>query len=371
MSKSEKMNFSRELTVHIWDIRLSIQTYEEHPVWLAILQLAHENSDVVNAKLVHKELLAEKTPLLQAELLLNRVYKEGLLDKNYCLTDDGVDALDKELVPTRLTGMFTVSFVDDPLIPQVILSIDGPHEARLDGRELGHKGGARYEINGTREVPNLIEQVVDYPILLKETSESVLVKDVDRYGLPQNTSRCDLTLQIGVNNEPILRIGKPVDRRLPLPESFDISYKKALDLLLSTLGEDWQRTREIILVEFESTNSTERRAFRKSFKVSKPELPNFGSFRSMKTPAVDIEPRSKTDASKWYYWLIVDELPNQYLRQSAFTKHASDTRKKFPKKFEIKIPKQEEVAKTLFERDETNKAWLLQAPLDLLPGDAR
>ena len=371
MSKTKKITFRRKVPVHTWDLRLSIQRYEEHPVWLAILKLAQENSGRTSVKMVREKLLVNKIPDLQAKLLLNRVVKEGLLNDDYRLTIEGKDALDKELMPVRMSGLFTTSFVDDLLIPQIVLSVSEPHEPRVDGRSLKPNGLARREIEKAEEVPDFIKDMIDKPILVNKESEPIIIKDVEEFGTSQKSTQTDLILQITSNDRGSLQLGNPINRKLPLPENLDLTYTRALDTLLSGFGDDWKREEEIVLVEFEGTDPTERRNFQKGFMISRPKIPSFGAFESVTTPHIKIEPKTLIDTQAWFDWLLIDQLPNKYLQQSMFQEHVSKVGTKFPDNFLIGKPDQVSLAQNLFRCGDTTKAWLLQAPLDLSLGDAK
>ena len=371
MSKTKKITFQRKVPIQTWDLRLSVQKYEEHPVWLAILKLAQENSGRTSAKMIHEQLLVNKMPALQAKLLLNRVVKEGLLNEEFRLTSEGKDALDKELMPVRMSGLFTTSFVDDLLIPQIVLTVSEPHEPRVDGRSLKPNGPARREIEKAEEVPDFIKKVVDKPILVNKESEPIRIKDVEEFGTSQNPTQTDLILQITSSNHVSLQLGNPISRRLPLPEKLDLTYTRALDTLLSGFGGNWKKDEETVLVEFEGTDPTERRKFQKSFTISRPKIPSFGAFESVTMPLVKIEPKTLIDAQAWFDWLLIDQLPNKYLQQSMFQEHVSKVGTKFPDNFLIDEPNQESLAQDLFRSGDTTKAWLLQTALDLSLGDVK
>jgi hypothetical protein len=349
---------------------MSIQKYEEHPVWLAILKLSQENSGRASPKKVQEILLVDKMPDLQAKLLLNRVVMEGLLDEDYRLTDEGKDALEKELMPVNMSGMFTTSFVDDLLIPDIVLSISEPHKPWVDGRSL-HNGPARKEIEKTEEVPEFIEKVIDRQILVNKEAQPILIKEVEEYGSSQGFVQADLILEFTSTDKTSLRLGTPINRRLPIPADLQMSYSKALDTLLNGFGENWNKEQEIVVVSFEDVDFTERRNFKKAFTISRPAIPGFGSFETVTTPPVKIEPKTSIDAQEWFDWLLVDQLPNKYLQHSAFNEHASKIKAKFPGHFLIDEPEQELVAEDLFQSGNTEKAWLLRAPLDLTVGDTK
>ncbi len=371
MSKVRKITFRRKVPIQTWDLRLTIQKYEEHPVWLAILKLAQENSGRTSAKMVHEKLLVGRVPILNAKLLLKRVVNEGLLNDQYRLTKDGRDALDKELIPIGMSGLFTTDFVDDLLIPQIVLSVSEPHNPRVDGKSLKRNGPARKEIERAQEVPDFIREVIDKPILVNKESQHIVIKDVEVYGTPQKNSQSDLILQFTSKDQINLQIGSPIDRKLTLPERLNLTFAKTLDILLSGFGRDWKRDEKNIIVTFEETNPTERRNFKKSFSISNPNIPGFGVFETVTIPPVRIEPKTQTDAQAWFDWLLIDQLPNKYLRQSMFREHVSKTRAKIPARFEIEEPDQESLAQELFRTGDTVKAWLLQAPIDLLHGDVK
>ncbi|MHA2040763.1 MAG: hypothetical protein ACXACG_08765 [Candidatus Thorarchaeota archaeon] len=371
MNKAKKITFRRKVPIQTWDLGLSIQKYEEHPVWLAILKLAQEGSGKTSPKKVQGKLLVNKMPDLQAKLLLDRVVKEELLNEDYKLTDEGRDALDKELMPVRMRGLFTTSFVDDLLIPQIVLSVSEPHEPKVDGKSLRRNGPARKEIEETEEVPEFIENVIDTQILVNKEAQPITIKAVEEYGSSQGFVQADLTLEFTSSGQTSLRLGHPVNRRLPIPEELNMTYSQALDTLLSDFGEDWNREEEVVLVKFDDTEITERRIFQKSFTISRPSIPGYGSFETVTTPQVKIEPKTPIDAQSWFDWLLVDQLPNKYLQQAAFHEHISKVRVKFPSHFLLHEPDQESVAEDLFRSGNTSKAWLLQAPLDLTVGDTK
>ncbi len=371
MSKNKKITFQRKVNVQTWDLRLSLQKYDAHPVWLAILKLAKENSGRVSAKMFREKLLVNKLTDLQAKILLNRVVLEGLLDKNYHITTEGKDALDKNLIPFQMSGMFTTSFVDDVLIPQVVLSVSEPHESRVDGKSLKRNGQAKKEIEKAREVPEFIKNTIDIPILVNKGAEPVVIKEVEEYGTSLEVTQTILVLQITSSNQISLRLENPVDRRFTLPEYLNLTYTDAIDTLLSSLGNNWVREKEMVHVGFDETELTERRNFQKSFTIAKPNVPGFGEFESVTTPLVKIEPKTLVDAQTWYDWLLIDQLPNKYLQESMFQKHVSKVGKKFSDNLLLDIPDQERLAQDLFQSGDAAKSWLLRAPLDLSLGDVK
>jgi len=371
MSNTKKITFKRKVPVQTWDLRLSVKKYEEHPVWLAILKLAQEGSGRTSPKKVQEALLANKMPELQAKLLLDRVVIEGLLDEDYKITDEGRDALEKELMPANMSGMFTVSFVDDLLIPDVVLSVSEPHKPWVDGRSLKRNGQARKEIEKTEEVPAFIRNVFGRQILVNKEAEPIVIEEVGEYGSSQGFVQVDLTLEITSSDQTSLRLGNPINRRLSIPADLQMTYSQALDTLLTGFAENWDREKEIVLASFDELDFAERRNFQKSFTISRPTIPGFGSFETVTTPPVKIEPKTPIDAQEWFDWLLVDQLPNKYLQPSAFHEHVARIKAKFPDHFLIDEPEQTSVAEELFRNGNTAKAWLLRAPLDLAVGDAK
>ncbi len=371
MSKAKKITFKRKVPIQTWDLRLSVQKYEEHPVWLAILKLAQEGSGRTSPKKVQETLLVDKMPDLQAKLLLERGVIEGLLDERYKLTDGGRDALEKELMPVKMRGMFTASFVDDLLIPDIVLSISEPHKPWVHKKSLRPNGPARREISKAEEVPEFIRNVIDRQILVNMEAQPIIIKEVEEYGASQSFVQADLTLEFISSGHTNLRLGNPINRRLPVPNELNMTYSQALDTLLSDFGEDWNQEDELVFVKFDDTEITERRSFQKSFAISRPTIPDFGSFETVTTPQIKIEPKTPINAQSWFDWLLVDQLPNKYLQQSAFHEHVSKMKAKFPSHLLIDEPEQESVAEELFRSGDAAKAWLLQAPLDLTVGDIK
>ena len=371
MSKTKKITFRRKVPIQTWDLRLSIQTYEEHPVWLAILKLAQEESGKTSPIKVQEKLLMNEMPILQAELLLDRVVKEGLLDEEYQLTTEGSDALEKELLPIRKYGLFTTSFVDDLLIPDIVLRVSEPHEPRVDGKALQKNGNARKEIENAEDVPDFVKNVVDRSITVNKESIPVVIKEVEEFGSRLRFNQVDLTLEFVSNGQRNLRLGDPINQKLPLPSDMDMTYADALDNLLSTFDEAWNYEEETMFVSFDDTEADARRNFQKTFTISKPTIPGLGSFETVTTPPVKIEPKTPADAQSWFDWLIIDQLPNKYLRSTAFQEHVAKISTKFPDRFALDTPNQEALAQDLFRRGESLKAWVLQAPLDLPVGDTK
>jgi len=256
-------------------------------------------------------------------------------------------------------------------MPQIVLSVSEPHEPRVDGRLLKKNGPAMREIARTQEVPDFVKNVAGIPILVNQDSQHIVVKDVEAYGTPQKIGQSDLILEFSSSGKTTLRLKGYIDRRLPLPENMTLNYTKCLDILLGRLGRDWKKNEEKVLVKFKETDVAERRLFRKSFTISKPELPDFGVFETVTTPPINIEPKTKADSQAWFEWLLVDQLPNMYLRPSAFREHLSEIKAKFPERFDLDEPSQAALAQKLFRTGDTPRAWLLQAPLDLLAGDVK
>ena len=358
---SSKIDFSRRVSIETWRVQLTLTRFIEDSYWLPLIELAYENGGSVTPEIVKSKILMNRMPLESARLLLLRVVELGLLDKKFRLTEEGQEAYDKKLVPDFQKGTFTISYVNDPLIPQVVIDIDGPHEPKMDKRKIKKKRNFQ-----TSTVEKVLSNALNHPIVVGNQPQTVMITEIQEQGISQDKKNATITLTYSESMNPRLILKRSGDKpmSLPVPDVANLGFSEVQQIVFRQI-DGYDPDSGIVRVEFDELTDQERRSFKKKFEIKKPKLPKLGTFDTVVTPPLQIEPIDLYNALKWFEWCLIDRLEPYYLQPEAYDEYVSKIEKEFPGPFEVSSPLQESLASDLM-MSNRRKGWLLQAPLDLL-----
>lgn len=119
------------------------------------------------------------------------------------------------------------------------------------------------------------------------------------------------TLLLGPDGNRLRLKGKLGERafesELPPPS---MSHAEASAALLRGAGlqSQWNPHRRALWVSFAQTAEHERASMQRSITFTTPELPGLGQFDNTTVPGVALYPNSRTDASEWADWRLVQRL---------------------------------------------------------------
>ncbi|MBL8680167.1 MAG: hypothetical protein JNK05_13410 [Myxococcales bacterium] len=101
--------------------------------------------------------------------------------------------------------------------------------------------------------------------------------------------------------------GEDLRRELPTARR---DYDASLTAMLSAAGvlDRWDAARRALLVRFEEASAAERRTLDRSLTVERPTLNDLGAFDPAKLDALPLRPRTRSDASRWAEWRLLDSL---------------------------------------------------------------
>ncbi|MCF2136446.1 MAG: hypothetical protein K9W43_04315 [Candidatus Thorarchaeota archaeon] len=358
---SKSIQFKRKITIEKWSVNLTLKEYVDNPIWLAILELAYEHKRHVTPAILHTQLLKRKLPIKSAKLLIERLVELGLLDNKYKLTEEGLETYESKRIPDPQTGTYTIKFARDSLLPQIIVDCEGPFPPRFDKRRIN-----KTQIT-TDEIDTLLFDTIGKTIIVGASSKPIQIMEVKERGTKLDTEYATLQLMYYPDKSPELLLIQSDSKgiNMPIPKKLaSLKFKEICNIVYSQIN-GWDRKTEKVLVPFKGLEPSERRTFRKRFTIKRPTIPDYGTFNSVLTPPLNIEPQSSADAQEWIDWYIEDQLPPTYLRSQTYAKFITKVKHTFPTRYDVTIPDRHTLARKLMKTNRT-KGWLLQAPIDLL-----
>jgi hypothetical protein len=317
----------------------------------------------------------EDLELIQRERGGQRLGLMPLPDTAYILTEGGreAEATDSIFLPERVAVI--LQYVNDPLIPNKITSIQ-THKQRLKDQfsrdERGRIEQLKYE---SIDLPKELEDVTGREIVAYEGDRAgrVVIDSIGGKVIPSKTSSTlQLSLQLSPHTQPKLTIATESQTHdVIFNETIEkqLDYQKVLPNLVRQTGQNWSEGKQAIPVSFNKIDYPQKKSFVSDIQIEAPEIQNLGIFESSTLKSVPVAPRSRGDAQKWYDFLLVDEI-STYLTEAGFNNHVDKQKEKFANfGYDLAVPTlQDMVAEFSSLRDDNTYHpiyWFLNAPRDL------
>lgn len=365
---SQDIILKREIKTETWLIQGEIARAESRPEIHLVLQYL---KDYPNASSVEcaEHLFGDKIGRrVVADRLLKKCLSLGLAESNrdqYRLTESGLIALEKDQILVPEDGCWRISVCHEPLLPHPLLTIEAHTEP--SAASIG-RGKNRKELD--ERAKRLVEV-------------SQLVKDVRGLKVEPIGGGSEVRVdKIELKGERILSQGKTyyiewnviagnVDVKLGKALIFSHNVKPikreiVLEKLLESesLLEQWDKQAEVLSVEFECTDDSERLNMTCNLEIERPFFEERGFFNSIKLPNIRITALTESDAREWAEWILVKNI-NMYATNSKYQVWREKALEPF-KSWNFTLPDRAELANQFWtEEDQQNQhTWHVIAAHD-------
>jgi hypothetical protein len=364
----------RTLKVHAFDTIASIAVPESRPDLLAVVHLAAERGEVWGRD-IGRDLLGMDDGL--GWRVLERCQRLGLVTREgrsgpFELTELGELAVEDEQIFLPERAAYRFYWVDDPLLPEVLLGFRGLESARDaqmrdDARDARAGQGPK-----TSRCPAPLQTRLD--VVTKMLHDGGLVRLLELGdGFTDQDGTIELSLTLRVDAGPMVRLqAQDLDREL------DASGRVGQDhaatwrqLVRQALGigdwqlDDWagQFGAGTIGRSFADVHEAGLRSFEERLSVDEMHLSEAGRFQGTSV-TVDVVPADLEDANAWATWLVWDGLHDHVSRQE-LEAHRTAVEARF-RHHNVEIPHPGLLLQEAYGRlHEDTKAWRVVAPADL------
>ena len=381
--KSEDFILRRRIDVSCWNVKATISKATiskatKRNDLLPVLKRAQENNGT-NGRDIAKHLLGEGVGRETVGVRLLIICESlGLLANqgeryhaSYCLTEEGMKALESGNVMVPEEGTWTIWASNDPLLNYPVLRVEPYKESSAFDEVYGDKKRETKDRNSNFEnTKRWLRDAcskVDMPAAIG--NELIRLDHIDTKVEPID-SNAQLTLE-WIPKANYLEIngsihGSSVRATPKAPETL---FNKVWWELLENecLIRQWEELRECLLVSFDSTKGTERSLMERQLEFAKPRLYQFGNFEPT-CQTVAIFPQSQEDAQKWAEWKLQNQI-NTYATELVFPTWREEALRPFDEYSDnIELPTRDELAFDIWEkRDDTQNVstvWHLMAAKD-------
>lgn len=383
------IRLSRSITISTFDSEATVAVGRDRPEFLAVARLAADLNRPIDARDVLRELLGNR-PEVVGRKVIDRCVGLRLLEREgstgpATLSDAGRVALEHGAVLVPEEGLWRFYFVDDPLIPDVLV-----HAERIEGDSMREERKALAEAkkSGVRRQPapdapaDLLAGVVGAPPR-ESAARGYLFQLVD---LPQGGAEGEEVngrLELAWDQDVVLRLQASlptsahgaalrVDAQLAIPEVLARLSREALWTALAAHGSgvsvaELNRWREVarspvLPTRFEGLPDAARRGFTRDLPVPASSWKGLGDFEATALKAVRLVPATDVDAQAWYDWLQWEEITG-YATPTLIEQQGSALLAKFPHHRPRPRTPAELLARARAERGD--RAWNVLAPSDL------
>lgn len=383
------IRLQRTVSINAFDTEATVSVGRDRPEFLAVARLAADLDRPIGARDVLRELLGNR-PDVVGWKVIDRCVALGLLEREgfngpAALSASGRLALEHGAVLVPEEGTWRLYYVDDPLIPEVLI-----HAERVEGAsardERGALAEARKRGDGRPPRPTtppgpLASTMGAAPRASAARGYLFQLLSLGQGGADGDdaTARLELTWE----QEPVLRLhgnlplpgegpGLKIDAHLELPEVLTRIPREALWMALASHASgvsaaDLQRWRAqagalVLPARFADLSEGARRAFTQDLAVPASKWEKLGSFEATKLPGVRLVPGSDADAQSWFEWLQWEELA-AYATPTVLDGQARALAARFPHHRPRPRSPAELLARARTERGD--RAWNLLAPFDL------
>lgn len=348
---------------------IDIGVKEKRTDIVALLLIAKSHSDVLSENIINNEFIFRENRTV-AKRILQRCQDLGVIDENFKITKDGINAREDGMIYRPYTGTYYVWATEDPLLPQKILNIE----------IVGEKINFKKEILGSRntEEVSTVKNIESLPEWLKDTEK---IKNIKLLGEKKRDIRVESIQEriepISVSEELEAQIELRTHSKLiKFTGLFEDERELALfpdlhsvwEQLIGTRYEQWNWDDETLKVSLKELNENEILSFIKKFEFDSPKIENFGNFNDFSLN-LNIRPQSDAEAESWANKLLENQI-KEYMFPNTFENYKEGINKKF-KDYKIKLQDLDELSMRFIDKfledDVPNEFWFVQAPLDIFP----
>ena len=368
----------RPVQVHVFETVASIAVPEARPDLLAVVHLVADRGEAWGRD-IGRDLLGMDDSL--GWRVLERCQRLGLVAREgnsgpFRLTELGQRAVTGQQIFLPERAAYAFYWVDDPLLPEVILGFKVLESARdAEMRDLARDArdgqGPR-----TSRCPHQLQGRGD--LVTEVLHDGGLVRLLELGdGYTDTAGTIELTLTLHVDQEPTLRLlgrvhGRQIDRTWPASDRVRHTHEAVWRHLVSeavgaqawTLDE-WARSfgPGTLGRDFSEVPDAARRSFEERLSVDAVDLGHAGRFDGTSL-TVGVAPESQQDADAWAAWLVWDGL-HDHVSQSELDAHLASVGSRFPH-HRVELPDPRDLLNEAHGRlQEDHRAWRLVAPADL------
>jgi hypothetical protein len=318
---SQDIILKREIKTESWLIQGEIALADSRPEINCVLQFLHDYPNASSAECSEHLFGDQIGRRVVADRLLNICRLYGLAESNrdqYRLTESGLIALEKDQILVPEDGCWTLCVCHEPLLPHPLLTIEAHTEPSAASIGLGKN---RNELNERAkrlvEVPQLVKDVRGLKVEPIGGGSEVRVDKIELKGERISPQGKPYYIEWNVTDGNVdVKCGKDLifSRRVE-----PISRLQVLKVLLHSEGllEQWDEQAEVLSVEFESTDDSERVNMTCNLEIERPFFQEIGVFNSIELPNILITALTETDAKEWAEWRLEKNI-NMYATNSKY-----------------------------------------------------
>lgn len=380
------IHLTRVVPVHVFECEATVAIGRHRPEFLAVAQLAADLGRPIGANDVLRELLGPR-PEVVGWKVIDRCVALGLLTRAdrsgvAVLSDAGKFALEHGSVLVPEEGIWRLSYVDDPLLPDRLLHVERlPAETAKDERKAMSDPKKLGTVRpGPQPPPELLASCLlgdPFESVVQDTSFRVLKLGAQGVRGAARSLRLTLTWDA----EPRLTLAgsfatdaEPlrVDAQVPVPRVVERLGREQLWMTLAARGSGvpvselehwWQTAGELVVpTKFDDGDPAAMRTFRREVSLPRLGVDGLGEFEATALADVHLVPAAPDDAQRWLEWLQWHALDG-YATPPMLETHAADLVARFPFHHPRPRTPAELLARARVERGD--RAWNLLAPHDL------
>ncbi|MFP6788971.1 MAG: hypothetical protein VB954_03245 [Thalassolituus sp.] len=365
---SQDIILKREIKTETWLIQGEIAQADSRPEINCVLQFLHDYPNENSAE-CSEHLFGDKIGRrVVAERLLNICRLYGLAESirgQYSLTEAGETALKKDQVLVPTDGCWKLCISDEPLLPHPLLTIEAHMEPSAASVGLGkNRHNLKARADKLSKIPLSVKELIglqEQPIgggpEVRVDKIEVKGEGISPQGKPYYIEWNVTDGNVDVKREKDLIFShkvEPIKREIVLKELLESE-----DLL-----EQWDEQAEVLSVEFDSTDDSERVNMTCNLEIERPFFQEIGVFNSIELPNILITALTETDAKKWAEWRLEKNI-NMYATNSKYQVWREKALEPF-KGWNFTLPDRAELANQLWiEEDQQNQhTWHVIAAHD-------
>ncbi len=363
-----KIRLIRTVEVQKFKAILDLGLKEKRTDIIAILKIANSHGDRLSEDIICKEFIFRENKVM-ASRILKRCRELRLIDDNFRLTKDGVQAREEDMVYRPYTGAYHVWATKDPLFPQKIIKLDIADEKIKLKDEI--KGNYQSD-SQAKKIDDLPEYLGDVTGLLEiclfdAEKSRVRIESIEKKiePLPESVP-LEVELMVDENKTVIETRGLCQDTR---QISTFPDFKAVWRCIAGNRYDDWSQVDQSFRIDFSALDEEGKVSFLKEFKFQKTSIPDFGEFSIVPFEKFKIKPKTQEDANAWANWLLENQI-KEYVFPNSYKRYCSEIKKlflDFDITFQSRIELVEKFKKQMQKEELSPDFWFVEAPEDLVP----
>ncbi len=361
MMKNEFI-LERKPPMEKWLVLATIAEEQQREELIPILKYVQENSgkpDLAKSMAGHL-FFEQEARLVVAERLLDICGYFGFtakINNRYSLTRIGFPILKSGSCPVPKYGPWKITISTDPLLPHPVLDFDGSHEEPTGFNEV--RGKNRSKRNFTY-IPEWFKKWCDsvskeeYFITIHQGSKFIMHEVEDRgESLP-----CEVNeyLSWNVDKSCVSMRGKDVE----IERKIQVSQVWNELLVQRNLIELWDG--DSIASKFAEVKTEARKLMQDDFTFEAPIIEEYGTFSTFVAEGVNIRAASREDAHEWAEWRLCENV-SSFACSDLYESWRASAAEPFSK-FDISLPKRDQLAHKMWQEGKSKKSWHLIAASD-------